>query len=85
MANAHLKLVAPAGKIPTVHAPGMERTQNTGHLRLCGIRWISICPARPQGKAGTRATHPRRALRRLQRERGQSTHLFMSEPKTPIG
>ena len=42
-----------------------------------------------RAKAGTPATHPLtgrelRALRRLQRETGPSTHLFMSERKAPI-
>jgi integrase len=42
-----------------------------------------------RAKAGTPATHPLtgrelRALRRLQRENGPSTHLFMSERKAPI-
>ncbi len=42
-----------------------------------------------RAKAGTPATHPLtgrelRALRRLQRENGTSTHLFMSERKAPI-
>jgi integrase len=42
-----------------------------------------------RAKAGTPATHPLtgrelRALRRLQRETGLSTHLFMSERKAPI-
>jgi integrase len=42
-----------------------------------------------RAKAGTPATHPLtgrelRALRRLQREVGRSTHLFMSERKAPI-
>jgi integrase len=42
-----------------------------------------------RAKAGTPATHPLtgrelRALRRLQREMGPSTHLFMSERKAPI-
>ena len=41
-----------------------------------------------RAKAGTPATHPLtgrelRALRRLQRETGPSTHLFMSERKAP--
>jgi len=43
----------------------------------------------PSWPAGTPATHPLtgrelRALRRLQRENGPSTHLFMSERKAPI-
>src|SRR5262249_327467 len=42
-----------------------------------------------RAKAGTPATHPLtgrelRALRRLQREMGPSTHLFMSGRKAPI-
>jgi integrase len=42
-----------------------------------------------RAKAGTPASHPLtgrelRALRRLQRETGRSTHLFMSERKAPI-
>jgi integrase len=42
-----------------------------------------------RAKAGTPATHPLtgrelRALRRLQRDTGPSTHLFMSERKAPI-
>jgi type 1 fimbriae regulatory protein FimB/type 1 fimbriae regulatory protein FimE len=42
-----------------------------------------------RAKAGTPATHPLtgrelRALRRLQRETGPATHLFMSERKAPI-
>jgi len=42
-----------------------------------------------RAKAGTPATHPLtgrelRALRRLERETGPSTHLFMSELKAPI-
>src|SRR5262249_8871451 len=42
-----------------------------------------------RAKPGTSATHPLtgrelRALRRLQRETGPSTHLFMSERKAPI-
>ena len=42
-----------------------------------------------RAKAGTPSTHPLtgrelRALRRLQRETGPSTHLFMSERKAPI-
>ncbi len=42
-----------------------------------------------RAKGGTPATHPLtgrelRALRRLQRENGHSTHLFISERKAPI-
>jgi integrase len=42
-----------------------------------------------RAKSGTPATHPLtgrelRAPRRLQRETGRSTHLFMSERKAPI-
>ena len=61
---------------------------------LVGLRWdqvdfeLAVLHVR-RAKAGTPATHPLtgrelRALRRLQREDGHSTHLFMSERKAPI-
>jgi len=61
---------------------------------LVGLRWdqvdfeLAVLQVR-RAKAGTPATHPLtgrelRALRRLQREDGHSTHLFMSERKAPI-
>src|SRR5919205_55681 len=48
-----------------------------------------VRPCCSRSKAGTAATHPLtgrelRALRRLQRETGPATHLFMSERKAPI-
>jgi integrase len=129
MANAHLKLVTPTGKIPTITTPrraknGEYRTREhlteaeverlieatTSHrdatmilvafrhgLRaseLVDLRWdqvdfeLGVLHIR-RAKAGTPATHPLtgrelRALRRLQRETGPSTHVFMSERKAPI-
>src|SRR5260370_11036549 len=126
MAKSHLKLIAPAGKNPTVHSPRRKKnaeyrsrehlTENeverlieatTSHrdatmillafrhgLRaseLVDLRWeqvdfdTGVLHVR-RAKAGTPATHPLtgrelRALRRLQRETGPSTHLFMSERK----
>jgi integrase len=61
---------------------------------LVGLRWdqvdfqTGVLHVR-RTKAGTPATHPLtgrelRALRRLQREAGPSTHLFMSERKAPL-
>jgi integrase len=61
---------------------------------LVDLRWdqvdfqMGILHVR-RAKAGTPATHPLtgrelRALRRLQREAPQATHLFMSERKAPI-
>jgi len=61
---------------------------------LVDLRWdqvdfdLGVLHVR-RAKAGTPATHPLtgrelRALRRLQRENGASTHLFMSERKAPI-
>src|SRR5262245_30424202 len=61
---------------------------------LVDLRWdqvdfqLGVLHVR-RAKAGTPATHPLtgrelRALRRLQRESGPSTHLFMSERKAPI-
>jgi integrase len=61
---------------------------------LVDLRWdqvdfdLGVLHVR-RAKAGTPATHPLtgrelRALRRLQRETGPSTHLFMSERRAPI-
>jgi type 1 fimbriae regulatory protein FimB/type 1 fimbriae regulatory protein FimE len=61
---------------------------------LVDLRWdqvdfdLGVLHVR-RAKGGTPATHPLtgrelRALRRLQREQGPSTHLFMSERKAPI-
>jgi hypothetical protein len=61
---------------------------------LVGLRWdqvdfdLGVLHVR-RAKASTPATHPLtgrelRAFRRLQRETGPSTHLFMSERKAPI-
>src|SRR5215831_7900400 len=127
--NPHLKLVAPAGKVPTVATPRRRRNaeyRTREHLteaeverlieatashrdatmvllafrhglrasELVDLRWdqvdfqTSFLHVR-RAKAGTPATHPLtgrelRALRRLQRETGPSTHLFMSERRAPI-
>jgi integrase len=61
---------------------------------LVDLRWDQVDFHRGvlhvrRAKAGTPATHPLtgrelRALRRLQRETGPATHLFMSERKAPI-
>jgi integrase len=61
---------------------------------LVDLRWDQVDFNRGvlhvrRAKAGTPATHPLtgrelRALRRLQRETGPATHLFMSERKAPI-
>jgi integrase len=61
---------------------------------LVGLQWSQVDFETgvlhvTRAKAGTPATHPLtgrelRALRRLQRETGPSTHLFMSERKAPI-
>jgi integrase len=129
MAKSHLKLIAPAGKIPTVQTPlrksnaeyrarehlterEVERLieATTSHrdatmillafrhglraAELVDLRWdqvdftAGVLHVR-RAKAGTPATHPLtgrelRALRRLQREVGKATHLFMSERKAPI-
>jgi len=63
-------------------------------VELVDLRWDQVDFATGvlhvhRAKAGTPATHPLtgrelRALRRLQRETGPSTHLFMSERKAPI-
>jgi type 1 fimbriae regulatory protein FimB/type 1 fimbriae regulatory protein FimE len=129
MAKPRLKLVAPSGKNPTVHAPvrrpnrdyrtrehltdaEVERLIKTASshrdatmillayrhglraAELVDLRWEQVDFDRGvlhvrRAKAGTPATHPLtgrelRALRRLQRETGRSTHLFMSERKAPI-
>jgi len=129
MANPHLKLVAPAGKVPTVATPRRRRNAEyrtrehlteaeverlieatTSHrdatmvllafrhglraAELVDLRWEQVDFDRGvlhvrRAKAGTPATHPLtgrelRALRRLQRDNGPSTHLFMSERKAPI-
>lgn len=66
----------------------------SGAAELVDLRWdqidftAGVLHVR-RAKAGTPATHPLtgrelRALRRLQRETGPSTHLFMSERKAPI-
>jgi integrase len=129
VANPRLKLVAPTGKIPTVHAPRRRKNaeyRSREHLteaeverlieatsshrdatmillafrhglraaELVDLRWEQVdfnhgvLHVR-RAKSGTPATHPLtgrelRALRRLQRETGPSTHLFMSERKAPI-
>jgi integrase len=129
MPKSHLKLVTPAGKIPTVGTPRRRRNveyRTREHLteaeverlieatashrdatmillavrhglraaELVDLRWdqvdfeLGVLHVR-RAKAGTPATHPLtgrelRALRRLQREVGRTTHLFMSERKAPI-
>ena len=129
MANPHLTLVAPTGKIPTVHMPRRRKNKEyrtREHLtageverlieatsshrdatmillafrhglraaELVDLRWdqvdfqTGVLHVR-RVKAGTPATHPLtgrelRALRRLRRDTGESTHLFMSERKAPI-
>ena len=129
MAKSHLKLVAPAGKNPTVRTPvrrANKEYRTREHLteaevehlieatsshrdaimillafrhglraaELVDLRWDQVDFGTGvlhvhRAKAGTPATHPLtgrelRALRRLQRETGPSTHLFMSERKAPI-
>ncbi len=129
MAKSHLKLVAPAGKNPTVRTPvrrANKEYRTREHLteaevehlieatsshrdaimillafrhglraaELVDLHWeqvdfeLGVLHVR-RAKAGTPSTHPLtgrelRALRRLQREAGPSTHLFMSERKAPI-
>ena len=129
MAKSHLKLVAPAGKNPTVRTPvrrANKEYRTREHLteaevehlieatsshrdaimillafrhglraaELVDLHWeqvdfeTGVLHVR-RAKVGTPATHPLtgrelRALRRLQRETGPSTHLFISERKAPI-
>jgi integrase len=129
MGKSDLKLVTPAGKIPTVVTP-LRRANSEYRARehlteaeverlieatsshrdatmillafrhglraaeLVDLRWDQVDFETgvlhvARAKAGTPATHPLtgrelRALRKLKRETGPSTHLFMSERKAPI-
>jgi integrase len=129
VANPHLKLVTPAGNVPTVRL-ALRRANKEYRARehltegeverlikatsshrdatmillafrhglraaeVVSLQWSQVDFETgvlhvTRAKAGTPATHPLtgrelRALRRLQRETGPSTHLFMSERKAPI-